>query len=103
MNTKTLLFVLLLSFASFATISQSATQSHAKIAIQQANELWQQSIAAGHAWNTIQPLVAQAKQALANKDFETAIALANEASAQSKQALIQAEFEKNNWINNLPK
>ncbi len=103
MNFKTLLLALLLSFVSFSTFSQSAAHSQAKTAIQQANELWQQSIAAGHEWVTIKPLVAQAKQAFAANDFKSALALANEASAQSKQALIQAQFEATNWVNNLPK
>ncbi|MEO1963044.1 MAG: hypothetical protein ABGX64_04690 [Cycloclasticus sp.] len=90
----------------FCAVSLSAhaqTESEANNAIIEAQSLWDESIAAGHEWNTIKPLVAQAKQAFRAKDFATAISLAKEASAQSKEALVQAEYEKTNWVNNLPK
>jgi len=49
------------------------------------------------------PLIAQAKQALQTNDFSTATALAQKASTQSELAITQAEHEKTNWVNNLPK
>jgi len=103
MNIKCLFLVLLLSLACTSAYSQTATQKQAKQAIASANALWNKTKAAGHEWNTIKPLVAQAKQALSTNNYATAIALANEASAQSKLALTQAEHEKTNWLLNVPK
>jgi len=100
MNIK-YLFALLLSLYCISVSAQSSTQAEA--AIHSAHELWDKTKVAGHEWNTIKPLIAQAKQALKAKDYATAINLAEQASAHSKQALIQAEHEKTNWVNSLPK
>jgi len=97
------LLCILLSLTSFAALADSVTQAQAKAATEEAYDLWQQTIAVGHEWNTIKPLVAQSKQELRGKLYASSLSLANRAIAQSKQALIQAEHEKTNWVNNLPK
>ncbi|MBL4743351.1 MAG: hypothetical protein JKX87_01725 [Cycloclasticus sp.] len=101
MKIKTILLPLLLTLICSTAYAQ--TSSEAEQAIQSADKLWAATITAGHEWNTIKPLVAQAKQALKTNDFSAAITLANRASEQSVLALIQAEHEKTNWVNNLPK
>ncbi|HIG78524.1 MAG TPA: hypothetical protein EYQ47_00615 [Cycloclasticus sp.] len=103
MNIKALLLSILLTNLGFITSVHADDKSDAQSAIENAQSLWDQSIAVGHEWNTIKPLIAQAKQALQENDFAKAIALAKEASAQSKHAIIQAELEQTNWVNNLPK
>jgi len=102
MNIK-YLFTLLLSLYCISVSAQQSTQSEANAAIHAAHDLWDQTKVAGHEWNTIKPLIAQAKQALESGDYAAAMTLATKASAHSKQALIQAEHEKTNWLNNLPK
>lgn len=101
MKIKRILIPLLLTLICSTAYAQTA--SEAEQAVQLADKFWAETITAGHEWNTIKPFVAQAKQALKTKDFSTAITLANRASEQSKLALIQAEHEKTNWVNNLPK
>ena len=94
---------LILIFGFFCTLANATTATDAAKSIQLAEDLWDKTKSAGHEWNTIKPLVAQAKQALKSKDFATAIELSNKASQQAELALIQAEHEKTNWLNNLPK
>ena len=103
MKIKPLLLLIALSLVCANVYSQSATQTQAEQAIVNARVLWNKTKVAGHEWNTIKPLVTQAKQALDKKDYATAITLAQEASAQSELALIQAEHEKTNWQLNIPK
>jgi len=102
MNIK-YLFALLLSLYCISASAQPSTQSEAKAAIHGASNLWAQAKSAGHEWSTIKPLIAQAKKALEAKEYATAVHLAEQASAHSQQALIQAEHEKTNWVNSLPK
>ena len=101
MNIKLLL--LLFCLASPLTYAQAATKSHAEEAISSALVLWDKTKVSGHEWITIKPLITQAKQALKANDFLIAITLAKRASEHSELALVQAEHEKNNWINNLPR
>ncbi|PCH83849.1 MAG: hypothetical protein COB26_11715 [Piscirickettsiaceae bacterium] len=101
MKMQSLLLSILLSI--FCLTANAQTKDEAKRAIDHAQILWDQTIIAGHEWNTIKPLVAQAKQALKSNDFTKALALATQASVQSKHALVQAEHEKTNWVKNLPK
>ncbi|ORU93793.1 MAG: hypothetical protein A6F70_06695 [Cycloclasticus sp. symbiont of Bathymodiolus heckerae] len=103
MKIKSLLLSFLIFLSCLTTTVQAATQSQAKEAILTAHNLWDKTKTAGHEWNTIKPLMAQATQALQENDYITAIALAKKASTQSKLALVQAEREKTNWLNNLPK
>ncbi|ORU91795.1 MAG: hypothetical protein A6F72_03425 [Cycloclasticus sp. symbiont of Poecilosclerida sp. N] len=102
-NSRAVLICILLILASFSSIAKSVTQAQAKAATEEAHNLWQQSIAAGHEWSTIKPLVVQSKKNLTAKLYFSALSLAEQAISQSKQALIQAEHEKINWLNNLPK
>lgn len=101
MKTQLIFLFLILSFFSVIVHAQSAAE--AKQAVERAQKLWNKTIEVGHEWNTIKPLVAQAKQALRSNDYAKAIALANKGSLQSEQAIIQSEHEKTNWVHNLPK
>lgn len=101
MNIKTIAIALF-----FATLSLSATANtadKAQQAIDNAQKLWDQSKTSGHEWNTVKPLVAQAKQALSAKDYDSAIKLANHGAKQAELSLIQAEHEKTNYLNSLIK
>lgn len=81
--------------------SVSATEANASIMAAEKKAV--EAKAAGHEWNTVQPLIAQAKQALDKKDYETASSKAKAAFHQAKMALEQSETEKTNWVLNLPK
>ncbi len=97
------LTTLILCLYCLAAFALPATQTNAKEAIKSAHTLLDQSKIAGHEWSTAKPLIAQAKQALQLQKYAKAITLAEKASEQSKLALDQAEHEKNNWLNSLPK
>jgi len=101
MKLKALALILIIGL--FCTSANATTAADAEKSIQSAQNLWDKTKLAGHEWNTIKPLVAQAKQSLDNKKYAVAIELANKATQQAKLALIQAEHEKTNWLNNLPK
>lgn len=102
MALKTLLLLSFLLVPFSLVNAQSTTKAEAQNAIQNAGQVWEQAKASGHEWNTIEPLVSQAKQALKTQKYTTALALANQASQQAKLALKQAEHEKTNWVNNVP-
>jgi len=101
MNLKTLSLAILLSF--LYTSANATSASEASENIQAAEDLWNKTKSAGHEWTTIKPLVAQAKQAFNSKDYAAAVELSSKATKQAELALIQAEHEKTNWLNNLPK
>lgn len=103
MNIKSLTLLVILALTGTTTFAQMASEYEAKKAITAAQTLWNKTKITGHEWNTIKPLIVQANQALKADNFTKAIELANEASAQSKLALSQAEHEKNNWLLNVPK
>ena len=101
MKLRALSLILITGF--FCTSANASTAAEASKGIQTAENLWYKTKLAGHEWNTIKPLVAQAKQSLNNKEYTAAIELSNKAAQQAKLALIQAEHEKTNWLHNLPK
>lgn len=103
MNIKSLTLLVILALTGTTTYAQMASESEAEQSITAAQTLWNKTKVTGHEWNTIKPLIAQANQALKANNFTKATQLANEASAQSKLALIQAEHEKNSWVLNVPK
>ncbi|PHS72211.1 MAG: hypothetical protein COB22_05795 [Cycloclasticus sp.] len=102
-NIKHVVLIFCLLTLTASVFAAKATKSDAEESIQSAQQLWDKSIAVGHEWNTVKPLVAQAKQAMETNDFAAAVALANRAAEQAELSLVQAEHEKTNWVNNLPK
>ena len=101
MKTITLLISILISL--FYLTANAQTNAEAEQAVKDAQSLQEQTIAVGHEWSTIKPLIAKAKQALKANEYKSAITFAKKASEQSKLALIQAQYEKANWKSSLPK
>jgi|TARA_R110002095_G_scaffold104458_7_gene91473 hypothetical protein len=102
MNIKKLIISIIFCLMC-STAYAEASKTEAEKAIQTAKELRTKTIAAGHEWNTLQPLIKKAEKALAAKDFSAAISFAQKASSHSESALKQAESEKTNWLLSVPK
>lgn len=69
----------------------------------QAEAVFAESKAAGHAWSVSADRLRDARQAEATGDQESAIANANEAIKLSRLSLVQAEAEVNLWQQRVPK
>lgn len=102
MNIKKLIISIIFCLTCSAAYAE-ASKSGAEKAIKAAKELRTATIAAGHEWNTLKPLIKKAEKALEEKDFSAATAFAQKASSHSESALKQAESEKTNWLLSVPK
>ncbi len=70
--------------------------------IQQAEDLYAQSLAAKHAWTVNRDLLKDAQRLAQDGDMDQAIANAEEAIKLAKLALIQADAEKDLWQKRVP-
>lgn len=65
--------------------------------LERANLIYQQALAEEHGWSVTEPLMEEARAALAAGDSEAAQALADRALLTAEQALKQARDESSAW------
>jgi len=103
MNTSARLFsVALLSLGLItgcASTEEASDKMSAAEAISQAKAANAEAKALNNEWRDTGELIASAEKALADGDEEGAIKLANEATAQAKNAVSQAEAENKKFLN----
>ena len=74
-----------------------ASQGDAEAAIAAAEAARAESARMKYEWNTIAPLIEQAKAAVVTGAFDDAVALAGKAKYQSEAAIAQAKHESEAW------
>ncbi|WP_414980285.1 hypothetical protein [Congregibacter sp.] len=90
---KTITKSLLLSLS----LSAAAVFADPVDTLERATALHQEALAQEHGWSVTEPLIEEARAALAAGDTEGAQALADRALLTAEQALKQAQTEKGAW------
>ncbi|WOJ92693.1 hypothetical protein R0135_12980 [Congregibacter variabilis] len=65
--------------------------------LERASAIYEQALAQEHGWSVTQPLIDEAREAMAAGDEDRAQALADRALLTAEQSLKQARDEKNAW------
>ena len=74
----------------------------ASAAIKKAETIQLQASDLGFEWATIEPLLVNARKSFESGDFVSATSLANEAEKHAEQAVIQAHYEQQRWLERVP-